>query len=212
MNKFLSDEIIHVDDQYVDEDVQQDVNEWQINYENSADQCEVLEYEADDRDKSSQAMDECTVDNRLTNEIDECQQINDEQINVIQEEPQNPCPAIFHEIEIETADSAKRKKLNGINVTPVKIVNQSSVETLQELSESVQCEELAADVIVSSSTNKPEENASGPFHITNEEDKYFALALVGILQRITPQQKAFAKVNILRYLTELEYGVDATIN
>ncbi len=75
-------------------------------------------------------------------------------------------------------------------------------------SENVQCKGQSIDVSVSSSTSKSD-NVSG---ITSEEDKYFALAVVGILQRISPQKKAFAKVNILRYLTELEYGVEATIN
>lgn len=85
-------------------------------------------------------------------------------------------------------------------------------EPTGDLCISVPSESLASDVIVSSSTTKSDESASTSLHETNEEDKYFTLALMGILQRIPPQRKAFAKVNILRYLTELEYGVEASIN
>lgn len=40
----------------------------------------------------------------------------------------------------------------------------------------------------------------------NSEDTYFALSLVGSLQRLKPMQRAMAKLNILKYLTDLEYA------
>lgn len=43
------------------------------------------------------------------------------------------------------------------------------------------------------------------------EDTYFALSLVGSLQRLTPQQRAMAKMNIVRYLTEMAFTDSATI-
>lgn len=41
---------------------------------------------------------------------------------------------------------------------------------------------------------------------TNDEETYFVLSLVGIFKRLSPHKRALAKCNILRYLTELEYG------
>lgn len=38
------------------------------------------------------------------------------------------------------------------------------------------------------------------------EDTYFALSLVGSLQRLKPMQRAIAKLNILKYLTECQYA------
>lgn len=43
------------------------------------------------------------------------------------------------------------------------------------------------------------------------EDTYFALSLVGSLQRLKPQQRAMAKMNIVRYLTEMAFTDSATI-
>lgn len=43
------------------------------------------------------------------------------------------------------------------------------------------------------------------------EDTYFALSLVGCLQRLNPMQRAMAKVNVLRYLTELEFADKAEL-
>lgn len=45
----------------------------------------------------------------------------------------------------------------------------------------------------------------------SDEDTYFALSLVGCLQRLKPMKKAMAKVNVLRYLTELEYSDKAVL-
>jgi len=39
-----------------------------------------------------------------------------------------------------------------------------------------------------------------------EEDKHFALSLVGNFQRLPLQKKALAKVKILQYLTNLEFS------
>lgn len=41
---------------------------------------------------------------------------------------------------------------------------------------------------------------------TNNEDKYFALSILGTLRRLTPHKRALAKCHILSYLTEIEYG------
>lgn len=43
------------------------------------------------------------------------------------------------------------------------------------------------------------------------EDTYFALSLVGSLQRLQPQQRAMAKMNIVRYLTEMAFTESATL-
>lgn len=43
-------------------------------------------------------------------------------------------------------------------------------------------------------------------NVGEDEDRYFALSLVGIFKRLTPQKRAMAKCHILQYLTELEYG------
>lgn len=45
----------------------------------------------------------------------------------------------------------------------------------------------------------------------NNEETYFALSLIGIFKRLPPQKRAVAKCNILRYLTELEYGSSAIL-
>lgn len=141
-----------------------------------------------DNEESSQTIEECAFDNSLTNKID---------------------PPFHRKVDIKTIYSRKRKKVDVPNVTSKVMVEQRSDAPVQNVGKGGQC--TASDVIVSSSTSKSDEKASGSIRITNEEDKYFALALVGILERISPQKKAFAKVNILRYLTELEYGVEATI-
>lgn len=45
----------------------------------------------------------------------------------------------------------------------------------------------------------------------NNEDIYFVLSLSEIFKRLPPQKRALAKCNILRYLTELEYGSSADL-
>lgn len=203
----FSDKLITVKDDYDDETAQEDANDWQNNYENSsADETDcILEFEVDDCDENSQTIDNCVIDDRITNdEIEQNPPITEEELNILEELPPNRLAPLFHNVEIEKSDSKKRKKMDVVDIT--------SDEPLHELDNNVQCRGTASDVLVSSSTSKSDESASGLPQITNEEDKYFALALVGILHRISPQKKAFAKVNILRYLTELEYGVEATIN
>lgn len=64
-------------------------------------------------------------------------------------------------------------------------------------------------------TPPPPENAA-PVAIANAigenpEDMYFALSLVGSLQRLKPHQRAMAKMNIVRYLTEMAFTEKATI-
>lgn len=54
---------------------------------------------------------------------------------------------------------------------------------------------VTQQIIAAATTNK-----------TNSEEIFFAMSLVGPLERLPPQKRAMAKVNILRYLTELEYG------
>lgn len=179
------------------------VNDWQNNYENSStDQIDdVLEFEVADCDQNSQ-----TIDESVSNEIDQRQPIIEEVelINRLEEERPNRFQQFFREVEIESAGGPKKRK--NMDVADVKLD-----KSLAEPDNSVPCERTTVDVMVSSSTSKSDESATGSLHITTEEDKYFSLALMGILQRIPPQKKAFAKVNILRYLTELEYGVEATI-
>lgn len=46
---------------------------------------------------------------------------------------------------------------------------------------------------------------------SDPEDTYFALSLVGSLQRLQPQQRAMAKMNIVRYLTEMAFTDTAKI-
>ncbi|XP_058452374.1 uncharacterized protein LOC131431010 [Malaya genurostris] len=43
------------------------------------------------------------------------------------------------------------------------------------------------------------------------EEEYFALSLVGPLQRLSPEKRAVAKVKILTYLVRLECGIDAEL-
>lgn len=40
----------------------------------------------------------------------------------------------------------------------------------------------------------------------NNDETYFVLSLIGTFKRLPPQKRAIAKCNILRYLTELEFG------
>lgn len=42
------------------------------------------------------------------------------------------------------------------------------------------------------------------------EEKYFALSLVGPLQRLSPKKKLIAKINILKYLAQLEFSENIT--
>ncbi|XP_055546939.1 uncharacterized protein LOC129731161 [Wyeomyia smithii] len=43
------------------------------------------------------------------------------------------------------------------------------------------------------------------------EDEYFAMSLVGPLQRLSPEKRAIAKIKILTYLVQLECGIDAQL-
>ncbi|XP_058816187.1 uncharacterized protein LOC131679473 [Topomyia yanbarensis] len=44
------------------------------------------------------------------------------------------------------------------------------------------------------------------------EEEYFALSLVGPLQRLSPEKRAIAKMKILTYLVQLECGMDAQLS
>lgn len=67
--------------------------------------------------------------------------------------------------------------------------------------------------------NEVVQHANSTPHVTNigriiqldlneasNEETYFALSLIGTLKRLDPRKRAIAKCNILKYLTELEYG------
>lgn len=158
----------------------------------------------DDYDESFQTTDETSDNHIINDETDQNQPINE-----LNRHEKLPHPASCHKAKLETDSPGKRKSMDVDHVASVRIATHSNKRS-EEPDES---EDTPPDVIVtSSSTSKNEVKASGSLQITNEEDKYFAIALFGMLQRISPQKKAFAKVNILRYLTELEYGVNARLN
>lgn len=201
------------------------MDDWRSEYENSSvDPNEggigILEYEIDDGENNSRTLDDRddnypTIDDTaievIDDETDQNNQADGDEINLLESlQLPNNHPPFFHEVEIETVDSDKRK-ITEVNAISTKIQKLCSDKPLGELREGSRSESVPSDVIVSSSTSKSDESGSGSLQNPNEEDKYFALAVVGILQRISPQQKAFAKVNILRYLTELEYGMETSI-
>lgn len=192
---------------------QDDNDDWEINCQNSTANQTEGDFEVIDvidNDESPQTIDECAI-SRLTNKIDRRQQIIAEGVNPQEERQSNQYPQFYRQVEIKAVDSGKRKKMEVRNVTSKETVEQRPDIPVENVGMGEDGQYTASEVIVSSSTSKSDESASGSIRVTNEEDKYFALALVGILERISPQKKAFAKVNILRYLTELEYGVEATI-
>lgn len=175
--------MVQIDDDCDDQNLRQDENEWH-NEDGSitVDEADDIEFVEAEHDPFSQSVDFCAAETNHSNDIEET---NGEKTNLSHDR----FPQFIHEEEIQTADTKQTR----------------TTETVKECTT-----DGASDV--SSSTNKSNDMvASGSIHISNEEDKYFALTLIGMLQRISPQKKAFAKVNILRYLTELEYGIDATI-
>lgn len=203
-------EISEVDTCY-DDDEYADENEYVHHSEDEAEVVELLEID----EEHSQA-EEYTIDNMLHNEID--QQTNDEDIIILEEPPD--APTILRDDDRIEKPNVRMNKAAVIcvdaAVASIKMPKQTNTfpDELMDHSDSVRHNSTSSDIIVSSSTSsKSNENPSASVNnVTNEEDKYFALALAGILQRISPQKKAFAKVNILRYLTELEFGEEARLN
>ncbi|XP_037048864.1 uncharacterized protein LOC119083280 [Bradysia coprophila] len=197
------DKLISNEDEYAD------VNDYENHHIDEAEGIELVEIESEEHSQSDEYM----MDNMLNSEID--QQTNGEEIILLEALP-HQSPTYFHEIRIEKPDM-KIETTSDIPLDTSSVAKQNlnkPPDELMELSDnqSVRHYGAAAAVVSSSTSSKSNENPSASVHISNEEDKYFALALAGILQRISPQKKAFAKVNILRYLTELEYGREATIN
>ncbi|KAG4066814.1 hypothetical protein HA402_012881 [Bradysia odoriphaga] len=197
------DKLIPNEDKYVD------VNEYENHHIDESEGIELVEIECEENSQS----DEYTIDNMLNNEID--QQANGKEIILLEKLP-HQSPAYFHEVKIKKPE-VTTKTASDVPVDTSSVAKQNlnkPPDELMELSDdqNVRQNGAAAAVVSSSTSSKSKENPFASVHISNEEDKYFALALASILQRISPQKKAFAKVNILRYLTELEYGREATIN
>ncbi|KAJ6647405.1 hypothetical protein Bhyg_02627 [Pseudolycoriella hygida] len=194
-NSSLPDQVECIVTEY-EEDAEQDPNDYDENYV-SEEEDEVPEIETvecyDDYE---------TKDNNIKN----LEQIRREVTAVLDRRPFSSC---FQEVEIVTENRGKRKK-NDV-VVPAKILKKMENTSVDVPGQRIQGDSLSSDIKVSSSSSKTDDR-SVESHIINDEDKYFGLTIVGILQRIAPQKKAFAKVNILRYLTELEYGMEAQIN
>lgn len=55
-----------------------------------------------------------------------------------------------------------------------------------------------------------QQNAPNKRFGESEEDKYFALSLVGPLQRLSPKKRVIAKINIMKYLAEMEFTENVT--
>lgn len=175
--------VIPIDEEYDNDEVNNDVNAWQNEYENSsADQNDggILEFEIGDSDISSHSDDvyysAMTASETVIVPENHNHQINEGGINLLEsllpDLPDNQYPPFLQEVEIET---------------------------------------VSPNIIVSSSTTRSDESGSRSL-IEDLEDEHFVLALMRKLQRIPPLNNLRAKVEILTYLTELEYWPETLIN
>lgn len=222
----------------IDVDCQNDeimLDRWQSGYEDSFTdeaKCAVLEI-TEHSDNSCQSVTEYHHYSDMDDETefinDESPPINSDDIHLLEaanreNQSQDQFLSTLHEhyesieneVEIVTAVTAETETPTLAQSTEFQtktfIIPKRFAEE-ETLHQSQPDKVNACDVAVSSSSNKSDQISSSPLSLpdTSSEDKYFALSLVGILQRIPPQTRAFAKLNIMRYLTELEYGQETSL-
>lgn len=118
---------------------------------------------------------------------------NDDESQKANEDESEPGKKLRVEIESTTnqAKESSPKKLTKISTEEVFIIQSQP--------------QIAADSLRPRKSIDGIVSSSEAFD-TNNEDRYFALSLLGTLKRLTPHKRAIAKCHILSYLTELEYG------
>lgn len=127
-------------------------------------------------------------------------------VHIVNELIVNKCTTEYHLDETENVEMIKKPRLNieqdisnrnGNATTIVQVRPPATIITAASV----------ADIIANETTQitLPDTNDS------SNDDIYFVLSLIGTFKRLPPQKRAIAKCNILRYLTELEYGTTANL-
>lgn len=127
-------------------------------------------------------------------------------INLDSELISNKCTNEYHLDDAENVEKIKKPRLKLeedvnqtiVQVRPPPIFTPSPTKATAA---------SVAEIIASGTTQitLPDANDS------SNDDTYFVLSLIGTFKRLPPQKRAIAKCNILRYLTELEYGTSAIL-
>ncbi|CAD7080154.1 unnamed protein product [Hermetia illucens] len=153
----------------------------------------------------SSVEDECIISSNLIEDDEIIYQESEDQTYVedIQFKPENLQEYThFSELLDENTDF-----ITSIDENPVEQLEDRISETEEHIndiiqpSSSTQCQESTAD------RDSPTQTLPVQKTVSNEdydEDRHFALSLLGYFKHLPPRTKAIAKLKILQYLTELE--------